>query len=84
MGNAGGNDERDGSALGRAREARPRDRAVSIRSELMTSPRLRLPRAHQVFGATVFLMKWTEPSAKATFTPPGWLLPGGALPSGVT
>jgi hypothetical protein len=53
-------------------------------SELMTSPRLRLPRAHHVFGATVFLMKWTEPSAKPTFTPPGWLLPGGALPSGVT
>ena len=29
-------------------------------------------------------MNFTEPSAKQTFTPPGWLLVGGADPSGVT
>jgi hypothetical protein len=35
---------------------------------------LRVPSAHQVCTLMLSLMKWTEPSQKATLTPPGWLL----------
>src|SRR5262245_24637769 len=43
-----------------------------------TSRPLRWPSAHQVFRSIVSLMNFTEPSAMATFTPPGWLLVGGS------
>ena len=45
----------------------------------MTSPRLRVPSAHHVGRLTEFLMNLTEPSAKQTLTPPGWLLVGATL-----
>ena len=48
-------------------------------SDEITSPRLRLPSAHQVWRLIVFLMNFTEPSAKQTLTPPEWLLVGAAL-----
>ena len=53
-------------------------------SELTTSPTLRVPRAHHVCGAIEFLMKWTEPSANAQLTPPGWYAAGAGAPDGVT
>ena len=37
----------------------------------MTSPPLRVPMAHQVARATVFLMNLTEPSPKPMLSPPG-------------
>jgi hypothetical protein len=53
-------------------------------SELITSPPLRLPSAHQVCGLTELLMNRTEPSAKASFTPPGCWLFAEAAPYGPT
>src|SRR5262249_43683804 len=50
-------------------------------SELRVSPPLRVPSAHQVVAETESLMKWTDPSPKPTFTPPGWLLVGGDIPA---
>ena len=49
-------------------------------SEPITSPPFRVPSAHQGWTLTLSLMNLTEPSEKATFTPPGWLLLGGAMP----
>ena len=43
-------------------------------SALITSPPARVPMAHQTERATESLMNFTEPSAKPTLTPPGWLL----------
>src|SRR5689334_11223231 len=40
----------------------------------MTSPPFRVPIARQVVRSTVSLTNRTEPSQRATFTPPGWLL----------
>ena len=64
------------------------DECVSCRdqyaSELITSPKARLPRAHQVCRLTESLMNLTEPSVKATFTPPEWLLLAAAAPAGPT
>ena len=40
----------------------------------MISRLLRVPRAHQVRRSIESLMNLTEPSQKATLTPPGWLL----------
>jgi hypothetical protein len=43
-------------------------------SALTISPLALVPRAYQVDGLIVFLMKCTEPSQNETFTPPGWKL----------
>src|SRR4051794_17136 len=40
----------------------------------MTSLPASVPTAHQVAGATVFLMNLTEPSSMAALTPPEWRL----------
>ncbi len=40
----------------------------------MTSPLARVPKAHQVWAAIVFLMNLTLPSAISVLTPPGWRL----------
>ena len=40
----------------------------------MTSPRLLVPKAHQVRWEMLLLTNRTLPSLNATFTPPGWLL----------
>src|SRR4051812_36583073 len=67
---------------------RPRQRrragAARAQSEsaLTTSPRLRVPIAHQGDCPTVSLTNFTEPSVNPTFTPPGWLLVGGTLQRG--
>ena len=41
----------------------------------MTSPLALVPRANHVAWLIEFLTNRTLPSAKSTFTPPGWLLP---------
>ncbi len=67
--------------ISRASRRAPHANADQYESELMVSPPLRVPMAHQLCGETESLMKWTEPSAKPTFTPPGWLLVGGDMPA---
>ncbi len=41
----------------------------------MTSPPRMVLSAHQVWPLMLFLMKWTLPSPKTMFRPPGCLLP---------
>jgi hypothetical protein len=53
-------------------------------SELSTSPPFRVPSAHHALRLTESFMNRTDPSAKASQTPPGWLLLGGQLPRGPT
>ena len=44
----------------------------------MTSPLALVPSANHVNWLIEFLINRTLPSAKSTFTPPGWLLPARA------
>ena len=53
-------------------------------SALRTSPLARVPSAHQGCRPIESLTNFTDPSAKARLTPPGWLLVGGAEPEGLT
>ena len=48
--------------------------ANQYESELITSPRARVPKDHQICIAIELLMNETCPSAKQTLAPPGWLL----------
>src|SRR5262245_3395440 len=62
---------------GRSPRGRPRRAPAPIdqyESALRTSPPAMVPRPYQVTGLTVFLQKWTLPSANRALTPPGWLL----------
>ena len=68
---------------GRGRAARPDPTGPDHKeSALITSRRLRVPRAHQVGGRSVCLTNLTEPSLKQTLTPPGWKLSAAASPVG--
>ena len=49
-------------------------RPLSTHRLPMISLPARVPRAHQVLRSTESLTNFTEPSPKATLTPPGWLL----------
>ena len=57
---------------GRRRVGFQRGRSIVVGADHF--PPAFVPIAHQVGGLTVFFTNRTEPSAKQTLTPPGWLL----------